>query len=626
MLSPADFIPILEDTKLIYKVDLHIVDVIIERMKKQMGVGLLVVPISVNLSRADFEMCDIVEEITNRLDSADIPRDMLTIEITESIVGENFDYMKEQVERFQKLGFKVWMDDFGSGYSSLDVLQEIQFDLIKFDMRFMRQFESNPKSRVILTELMRMASSLGIETVTEGVETAEQVQFLREIGSTRLQGYYFCKPIPFDEVLNRYETGRQIGFEDADEAEYNKVIGAINLYDLGSISSEDPESVKQYFNTMPMAILENVGDMVNLARCNKSYRELLIRYFGKEEVEKNEFQMSRDQGFGSELVNAIIKCNKVGQRAFINEETPDGDQLNTLIRKIADNPVNGKAAHAVAIIGIIPKSEQTITFTSVARALSADYIDLYHVDLDTDGYVQFTPESGNSDLTVAKKGKDFFGVSRKDAMKYIYKDDRDRFLEAFTSENIQKSIREHGAFTLSYRLLMDGEPKYVNMKAVMMNETFNQIIISVNNVDAQMRQQETIERLKEEATTYSRISVLMGDFIAIYTVDPGTGGYMQYSAQKEYADLGTSKLGMDFFADSHKEITAVVHPDDLEHVMSELTMENVLKKTKNHKVFILRYRLKLGEEYVPITLRAGQVEEKDGVQIIVGVSRTDESR
>ncbi len=626
MLSPADFIPILEDTKLIYKVDLHIVDVIIERMKKQMGVGLQVVPISVNLSRADFEMCDIVEEITNRLDSADIPRDMLTIEITESIVGENFDYMKEQVERFQKLGFKVWMDDFGSGYSSLDVLQEIRFDLIKFDMRFMRQFESNPKSRVILTELMRMASSLGIETVTEGVETAEQVQFLREIGSTRLQGYYFCKPIPFDEVLNRYETGRQIGFEDADEAEYNKVIGAINLYDLGSISSEDPESVKQYFNTMPMAILENVGDMVNLVRCNKSYRELLIRYFGKEEGEKNEFQMSRDQGFGSELVNAIIKCNKVGQRAFINEETPDGDQLNTLIRKIADNPVSGKAAHAVAIIGIIPKSEQTITFTGVARALSADYIDLYHVDLDTDGYIQLTPKGGNSDLTVAKRGKDFFGISRQDAMKYLYKDDQEMFLEAFTSENVQRSIKEHGAFTLSYRLMMDGEPKYVNMKAVMMNETFNQIIIGVNNVDAQMRQQETIERLKEEATTYSRISVLMGGFIAIYTVDPGTGGYMQYSAQKEYADLGTSKLGMDFFADSHKEITAVVHPDDLEHVMSELTMENVLKKTKNHKVFILRYRLKLGEEYVPITLRAGQVEEKDGVQIIVGVSRTDESR
>ena len=122
---------------------------------------LHVVPISVNLSRTDFETCDIVEEICNRVDSGVSP-DLITIEITESVVGGNFDFMKEQVRRFQELGFPVWMDDFGSGYSSLDLLQEIQFDLIKFDMRFMRQFETTPKSRVILTELMRMAVSLGI--------------------------------------------------------------------------------------------------------------------------------------------------------------------------------------------------------------------------------------------------------------------------------------------------------------------------------------------------------------------------------------------------------------------------------------------------------------------------------
>ena len=204
MLSPADFIPILEESRLIYKVDLRMVDIIIEKIKKQQQSGLYLAPISVNLSRIDFEMCNIIEEICNRVDSAEIARELITIEITESVIGSDFDFMKEQIERFQKLGFSVWMDDFGSGYSSLNLLQELHFDLIKFDMRFMKQFDSKPESRIILTELMRMAANLNTETVCEGVETAEQVEFLTEIGCTKLQGYYFCKPIPFVQILERY--------------------------------------------------------------------------------------------------------------------------------------------------------------------------------------------------------------------------------------------------------------------------------------------------------------------------------------------------------------------------------------------------------------------------------------
>jgi diguanylate cyclase (GGDEF)-like protein len=217
MLSPAEFIPILEESKLIYKVDLRMVDIILEKLKNQKKAGLLLVPNSVNLSRTDFEVIDIVEEITNRVDAAGIPRKLLTIEITESIIGENFEFMKAQIERFQMLGFKVWMDDFGSGYSSLDLLQEIHFDVIKFDMRFMRQFNQKPESRVILRELVRMANALNSETVAEGVETAEQVEFLCEIGCTKMQGFYYCKPIPMAKILERYRTGTQIGFENQTE-------------------------------------------------------------------------------------------------------------------------------------------------------------------------------------------------------------------------------------------------------------------------------------------------------------------------------------------------------------------------------------------------------------------------
>ena len=344
MLSPADFIPILEDTRLIYKVDLHIVDVILERINKQRQTGFTVVPISINLSRTDFECCDIVEEICNRVDAADVPRDLITVEITESVIGENLDFMKTQISRFQKLGFSVWMDDFGSGYSSLDLLQEVQFDLIKFDMRFMRQFDSSTKSRILLTELMRMAISLNIETVTEGVETAEQAEFLREIGCTKMQGYHFCKPVPVEQLVEIYKEGTKVGLENPDETEYFRSVGAINLYDLGAVSSEEGESLKHYFNTLPMAVVESDGKSISISRSNKSYRDFVSDYD----------EQLREGKVSNAFLESLRQCRKVGQKMFVNETKPDGGTIKALIRKIADNPMNGLAAFAVAILDVTP--------------------------------------------------------------------------------------------------------------------------------------------------------------------------------------------------------------------------------------------------------------------------------
>lgn len=213
LLKPDVFVPILEDARLIYKLDLYVLDRILEKMHLQMQDGLQIVPHSLNLSRADFDSCDIVEEIRRRVDAAGIDHDRITIEVTESMVASDFDFMKEQVLRFQKLGFQVWMDDFGSGYSALDVLQDIHFDLLKFDMRFMQHFEESDESRIILTELVKMANELGIETICEGVETQAQADFLRWIGCTKIQGYYYCKPIPYEEIAERYRKGIQIGYE-----------------------------------------------------------------------------------------------------------------------------------------------------------------------------------------------------------------------------------------------------------------------------------------------------------------------------------------------------------------------------------------------------------------------------
>ena len=619
MLSPADFIPILEDTKLIYKVDLCIVDIILERMQKQKKKGINVVPVSVNLSRADFECCDIVEEINNRVEAAGISKKLLTIEITESIVGKNFDYMKEQINRFQSLGFRVWMDDFGSGYSALDMLQELQFDLIKFDMRFMRQFDSSPRSKIILTELMRMAQSLGTDTVCEGVETEEQADFLSDIGCTKLQGYFFCKPIPVEEIWRRYDEGIGMGFENPDEEEYHKAIGSINMYDLSSVSSDEAEVSGQYFDSMPMAVVEYDNDSVTMIRSNKAYRDYMTRYFDKGTLYGPETAGEIENNRGVEFINAIKSCSTVGQRTFIKDKMKDGTMVRAMIRKIIDNPVSGAAAYAVAVLDIRPESEQQLTYTNVARALSSDYIYLYYVNIETENFIEYSSEGGVNSLSAERHGENFFDVARRDSNVFLDADDRTPFLEAFTKENILRNIDEHGSFILTYRLLIEGEPAYVSMKIMRMSDDDSHIIIGVSNVDAQMRQQETIERLQEEQITYSRISVLMGDFIAIYTVDPETGSYQQYSASKDFSDLATSKGGNDFFGDSVKESRQVIHPDDLDYFMAEFSRERMLAKAKKGRVFELHYRIMINKEPVNICLRAGLVTEKDGPKLIVGI-------
>ena len=255
-LSPGEFIPFLEEHRLIYKLDLYILECVLRKIHLLQDAGFHIVPQSINLSRSDFDTCDIVEEIRRRVDESGISRKMITIEITESIVGKDFEFMKAQINRFRELGFAVWMDDFGSGYSSLDVLQSLTFDLIKFDMRFLQNLHEGEKGKIILTELMKMATSLGLDTICEGVETQEQMQFLLETGCSKLQGYYFDKPIPVEKIIEKYEKGLQIGFEDPEQSQYYESIGRVNLHDLSAIAQESGKGLDNFYNTIPMAIIE----------------------------------------------------------------------------------------------------------------------------------------------------------------------------------------------------------------------------------------------------------------------------------------------------------------------------------------------------------------------------------
>ena len=351
-LSPADFIPILEEAKLVYKLDLFVLEQVLEKLHTTQRNGLYLVPQSVNLSRSDFECCDMVEEIRRRVDEAGIDHRLLTIEITESIIGSDFDFIKTQIERFRALGFPVWMDDFGSGYSSLDVLQSLQVDLIKFDMRFMQQFDHGDKSKIILTELMKMAVGLGIDTVCEGVEREDQAEFLREIGCSKLQGYYYTRPMPLREILERYEKGIQIGFENPQESDYYDALGRINLYDLASIAKEEKDQFQHFFSTLPMAIIEVRGEESRFTRTNPAYREFMAQTFHLSLSGRGEAYHRMPEGRAQAFNSILQQCCREGGRAVFDERMPDGTTIHSFMRRIAENTVSGNVAVAVAVLAV----------------------------------------------------------------------------------------------------------------------------------------------------------------------------------------------------------------------------------------------------------------------------------
>ena len=357
-LSPAEFIPILEDANLIYKLDLYVTDEILAKMKRQADEGLYVVPISVNLSRSDFDTCDIVSEIEKRVEKAGISRDKLTIEITESVIGSDTDYMRSQVERFQKLGFKVWMDDFGSGYSSLDVLQSFRFNLIKLDMKFMQQFYESEKSKIILTELVKMALCLGIDTICEGVEDREQVEFLKEIGCTKLQGFYFCRPIPMEKVFDRYKQGIQIGFENPAESDYFASLGKINLYDLSVINHDSAEIYGNYFNTLPMVIIESDEVSLSIVRCNKSYRDFIRKYFSSLQKERKSQIKNQLLNGGSAFIEALKKCKTDAKPIIIDETILNRIKFHVYVRRIEVNPVTKVVAFVLVVLGVTEEEKK----------------------------------------------------------------------------------------------------------------------------------------------------------------------------------------------------------------------------------------------------------------------------
>lgn len=271
MISPGTFIPLFEKNGFISVLDRYVWDEVCAMQQSRLDQGLATVPVSVNVSRVEFynpSLCDDIRDIARR---HNLSPDLLKIEITESAYADNPVQVMEAVKKLHQYGFSVLMDDFGSGYSSLNMLKDLPIDVLKIDMRFLDDLDKSQKATIVLESIIRLAKWMKLSVVSEGVETQKEWEYLRSVECDSVQGYYFYKPMPQEDFMALLDkaaaNSTNLLFHAWPEVD-DSILDIFN-------HTNTMESILFYSMLGGMGLLEVCNGNVELIRVNKSYYDTL---------------------------------------------------------------------------------------------------------------------------------------------------------------------------------------------------------------------------------------------------------------------------------------------------------------------------------------------------------------
>jgi diguanylate cyclase (GGDEF)-like protein len=437
LISPAIFVEVLESVHLVHKLDICIIDMVCRDLRDDLDSGFAANPISVNLSQLDFELCDIMSEIDKCRAKYDIPRELLHIEITESAITSGAEFLGDEIKRFRDAGYEVWMDDFGSGYSSFNNLKNYEFDVLKIDMDFLRTFETNKKTPVIIATIVNMAKELGIHTLAEGVETQEQYDFLKRIGCEKLQGYLFGKPKPVRDFIREDDCSYNV-CEDYRMGRYYDEIGTINV--LGSTPLRDKNM--EVFNNLPIAINEVVdGKPPQFIYVNNAYLEFLSTLGITSMEDANEKYSAMEIPELAEFYELLLRAEKSPDRRSAQDIITGGYIVDDKVRFIARQ--NDRAAYAI-VSRNLSLHEDNDTARSLQVAMAHVFNQYFRVDLfDDDGTVE-NIFLGGDQLAVADVESDTVKAVEIYSNMYLYPEDRQRFRDFYNIPTIRQRCSEQG--------------------------------------------------------------------------------------------------------------------------------------------------------------------------------------
>lgn len=281
VLLPGGFIPVLEKNKMIDQLDRYVWEKVCQWLKGWIDQGYSPVPISINVSRIDIYAMDVPKYIFSLLEKYQIPEHLIKIEITESAYTENNNRISHAVNTFRNRGLVVMMDDFGCGYSSLNMLKNIPVDVLKLDMRFLQfKEEERQKSANILESIVNMAGLLHLPIVVEGVENESQEKFVQKLGCRYIQGFYYYKPLPIKKFEELLRDKRQI---DTQGLVYKQVepMHIREFIDTNFVSDSMLNNVLG-----PVVFFEVLGGDIKITRVNEQYFRMLGEQHFEEDIQK----------------------------------------------------------------------------------------------------------------------------------------------------------------------------------------------------------------------------------------------------------------------------------------------------------------------------------------------------
>ncbi len=205
MLSPMEFIPLFEKNGFIIELDFYVYEKAVQTLRSWLDSGKMPIIVSLNVSRLHIDDPFFVEKLDQLVLKYNIPRNLIEIEITETLFLKSMDGLIKMMDNLHTLGYLISIDDFGSGYSSLNLLKTLPIDIIKLDKEFFMQNKMEDKDKIVINSIIQLAKGLGLKVISEGVETLEQAKFLRECRCDMVQGYFFYQPLPIDNFAEIIE-------------------------------------------------------------------------------------------------------------------------------------------------------------------------------------------------------------------------------------------------------------------------------------------------------------------------------------------------------------------------------------------------------------------------------------
>ena len=624
-ISPGVFIPLFEGNGLITKLDTYVwqeTAAQIHRWQEQFGVSF---PVSVNLSRQDLFDTGLLHKVQRIVAENQLTPTDLHLEITESAYAQDVDYMLKAVGELRGAGFRIEMDDFGSGYSSLNMLCLMPIDMLKIDMKFVQNVMNSDGGYRILKLVISMAHSMNLPTIMEGVEDQSQYELVRKAGCDVVQGYYFSRPVDaatFTEMLRGSLQKRRSQVDALYEATRVRSDEGAPEQIIADALSQGYESI-YFVNVEDGSYIEynatNAYEHLNIANQGLNFFDDTQRNIPR--VVYRDDQRLVSEAFRRDALLAALEDGRVMNMTY--RLSIDGAPVYYRMR--ASRPDQGKSRYiVVGLTNVHDEWVQRRTSEHIAAALSQDFFTIYYVNTLTDAYIEYHSQIDMQALDVARQGDRFFEDSRMNIRRLVPAEDQPLALAAFDKEKLMRVLEREKAFSVTYRLNVNGSVIHVAVKVIPMNDENDHIVVGIRNIEAQVRRQQEFDQAVTQNLTFSRIAqALVMDYFSIYFVNTETDDFIEFSSHEGYEKLDIEKKGADFFNVCRKNILRVIYPEDQQLVLEALAKDNLLSELARTSTFTLTYRLLFDGVPTYVNLKATRMDSGDTPHIVIGVSNVD---